>query len=353
MSFTKIRSHHLFWPGLILVALLLFNLPFTPSFFSIGMKNGHLNGSLINILFFATPYLLVALGMTLVIALGGIDLSVGAVMAISGAVACRLISGAADQNSVPLVLGAIALALLAAIAAGLFNGVMVSRLGVQPIIATLILMVAGRGVAQLITNGFILTELSKPYATIGGYTLGVPTGVFLAAAFVGLAAVLTRRTALGLLIESVGGNREAARLAGVRALRITLLVYVFCAVCAGAAGLWNSSSLGGADANNAGLWIELDAILAVVIGGTPLTGGRFSLGGTVLGALILQTLKTTIFTIGIPAQANMVFEAVVVILICLLQSAVFRARIAGLFSGGKPTPAVPAASATETVEAAQ
>jgi simple sugar transport system permease protein len=351
MSFAEIRRHQLFWPALILVALLLFNLPFTPSFFSIGYKHGHLNGSLVNILFFATPYLLVALGMTLVIALGGIDLSVGAVMAISGAVACRLISGAADQNSVPLVLGAIGLALLAAVAAGLFNGVMVSRLGVQPIIATLILMVAGRGLAQLVTNGFILTELSKPYAVIGGYTLGVPTGVFLAAGFVAIAAVLTRRTALGLLIESVGGNREAARLAGVRALRITVLVYIFCAVCAGAAGLWNSSSLGGADANNAGLWIELDAILAVVIGGTPLTGGRFSLAGTVLGALILQTLKTTIFTIGIRSQVNMVFEAVVVIIICLLQSAAFRARIAGVFRGGRPRPAAPPAPAAETVEA--
>jgi simple sugar transport system permease protein len=123
-------------------------------------------------------------------------------------------------------------------------------------------------------------------------------------------------------------------LAGVRAQRIKVMVYLFCALCAGVAGLWNSSSLGGADANNAGLWIELDAILAVVIGGTPLTGGRFSISGTVVGALILQTLKTTIFTIGIPAQANMVFEAVVVIIICLLQSTDFRRRVARLLRPG-------------------
>jgi galactofuranose transport system permease protein len=353
MTVAQIRGlsrHRLFWPLLILVVLLLFNLPFTPSFFSIGVKQGHLSGSLVNIAFFATPYLLTALGMTLVIALGGIDLSVGAVMAISGAVACRLISGASDQNSVPLVLGALALGLMASLAAGLFNGVMVGRLGVQPIIATLILMVAGRGVAQLITNGFILTELSRPYSTIGGYTLGVPTGVFLAAGFVAFAAVLTRRTALGLLIESVGGNAEAARLAGVRARRITILVYLFCGLCAGAAGLWNSSSLAGADANNAGLWIELDAILAVVIGGTPLTGGRFSLAGTVVGALILQTLKTTIFTVGIRSQVNMVFEAVVVIIICLLQSAEFRGRAVSVFRRGRPRSRL--ASAAETVEVA-
>ncbi len=347
----QIHRHQLFWPALILVALLLFNLPFTPSFFSIGVKNGHLNGSLVNILYFATPILLVSLGMTVVIALGGIDLSVGAVMAISGAVACRVITDASDQNSVGLVIMAVVLAILVAAAAGLFNGLLVSRFGVQPIIATLILMVAGRGIAQLITNGFILTELSKPYGRIGGYTIGVPTGVFLAAALIALAALLTRRTALGLLIESVGGNREAARLAGVRAMRITLLVYVFCAVCAGIAGLWNSSSLAGADANNAGRWIELDAILAVVIGGTSLTGGRFSLAGTVLGALILETLKTTIFTIGIPSQANMVFEAAVVVIICLLQSAAFRARVARLLPG-RPRPSAPSATPAEPVEAA-
>jgi galactofuranose transport system permease protein len=331
-----LTRHQLFWPLLILVALLLFNLPFTPNFFSIGVRNGHLYGSLVSILYFGTVPILVALGMTLVIATGGIDLSVGAVMAISGAIACRLISHATDQNSVSLVLTAMGLALLASFAAGLFNGLMVARARVQPIVATLILMVAGRGIAQLITSGYILTELSKPYAVVGGYLATVPTGVFIVGGFVAVTAVLTRRTALGLLVESVGGNAEASRLAGVRALRIKLMVYVFCALCAGVAGVWNSSSLGGADANNAGLWIELDAILAVVIGGTPLTGGRFSIGGTVVGALILQTLKTTIFTIGIPAQANMVFEAVVVIIICLLQSTDFRRWLIRTLRLGRP-----------------
>jgi ribose/xylose/arabinose/galactoside ABC-type transport system permease subunit len=360
-TLTRLRQHQLFWPLLILAALLLFNLPFTPNFFSVGIRHGHLYGSLVSILYFGTVPILVALGMTLVIGTGGIDLSVGAVMAISGAIACRMISNATDQSSLPLVLTAIGLALLASLAAGLFNGVMVARAGVQPIVATLILMVAGRGIAQLITSGFILTELSRPYAVLGGYVAAVPTGAFIVVGFVAATAVLTRRTALGMLVESVGGNAEASRLAGVRARRIKLMVYVFCGLCAGVAGLWNSSSLGGADANNAGLWIELDAILAVVIGGTPLTGGRFSIGGTVVGALILQTLKTTIFTIGIPAQANMVFEAAVVIVICLLQSTDFRSRIAGLLrlrrppgTGGstgpdRPRPAIPT-TAPESVE---
>jgi simple sugar transport system permease protein len=347
-DFRALSRNQLFWPLLILVALLLFNLPFTPNFFSIGVAHGHFYGSLVSILYFGTVPILVALGMTLVIATGGIDLSVGAVMAISGAVACRIISEASDQNSLSVVLTAIGLALLASLAAGLFNGLMVARAGVQPIVATLILMVAGRGIAQLITHGFILTELSQPFSVVGGYAFAVPTGIFIVAGFVAFTALLTRRSALGLLIESVGGNAEASRLAGVRSRRIKLMVYLFCALCAGAAGLWNSSSLGGADANNAGLWVELDAILAVVIGGTPLTGGRFSISGTVVGALILQTLKTTIFTIGIPAQANMVFEAVVVIIICLLQSAEFRARVVSLLrlgrAGPPPGPDVPAQS---------
>jgi simple sugar transport system permease protein len=332
---TRLLRHHLFWPSAILVALLLFNLPFTPNFFAVHIRNGHLFGSLVSILIFATPLILVALGMTLVIATGGIDLSVGAVMAIAGALACSRISDLTDQNSVGGVFTAVVIALVVCLALGLWNGILVARVGVQPIIATLVLMVAGRGIAQLITGGFIITVLSEPYQVIGGYAFSVPTGVFIVAAAVAGTLALTRRTALGLLVESVGGNAEASRLAGVRAQRIKIMVYVFCALCAGIAGLMNSSNLAAADANNAGLWIELDAILAVVIGGTPLTGGRFSIGGSVIGALILQTLKTTIFTIGIPSQANMVFEAAVVIIVCLIQSPDFRRRLTEPFRRNK------------------
>jgi simple sugar transport system permease protein len=332
-----LSSRRLFWPLVILAALLLFNLPFTPDFFAVGVRHGNLYGSPVNILNFGAKTVLVALGMTLVIATGGIDLSVGAVMAIAGAVACKIISDAPDQNSLSVVFTAMALALAAGLAAGMFNGLMVARAGVQPIIATLVLMVAGRGIAQLVTDGRVLTETSEPFGRIGGFSFGVPTDVLLVVVFVAATSALTRRTALGLLIEAVGGNSEASRLAGVRAHRVKLMVYVFCALCAATAGLVDASTLPGADANHSGLWIELDAILAVVIGGTPLTGGRFSIGGTVVGALILQTLKTTIFTIGIPAQANMVFEAAVVIVICLLQSEEFRDRVAAPLRGRGPS----------------
>jgi simple sugar transport system permease protein len=327
-------QHRLFWPVTALIVLLVINVPFTPGFFEIHLKNGHLYGSLVSIVLFGSPLILVAIGMTLVIATGGIDLSVGAVVAISGALACLVVSKQADQNSVSGVLLGFALALAVALVCGAWNGLLVARLGIQPIIATLILMVAGRGIAQLITSGQIITVNSDSYSLIGGgYWLTLPFSIFVVAVVVALSMVFTRRTALGLLVEAVGGNAEASRLVGIRARRIKVMVYVFCGLCAGIAGLMISSNVSAADGNNAGLWIELDAILAVVIGGTSLTGGRFHLGGTVVGALIIQTLTTTIYTIGVPTQTNLVFKAVVVIIVCLMQSPVFRAKVFGSRSG--------------------
>ncbi|WP_422769677.1 ABC transporter permease [Plantactinospora sp. WMMC1484] len=320
--------HRFFWPLVVLAILLLSNLFFTPDFFAIDVRQGHLYGSLVDIVRFGAPLILVSLGMTLVIATGGIDLSVGSVVAICGALACLRISELGDQNSVPGVLMAVGLALGLALLLGAWNGLLVAQVGIQPIIATLILMVAGRGLAQLITDGQIITINSSPYKLIGGgYWLTVPFSILIALLVFVLALLLTRRTALGLLIESVGGNAEASRLAGIHARRIIFTGYVFAALCAGVAGLMISSNVSSADGNNAGLWIELDAILAVVIGGTSLAGGRFSLGGTVLGALIIQTLTTTIYTIGIPPETTLLFKALVVTVVCLLQSPAFRAKV--------------------------
>jgi simple sugar transport system permease protein len=355
-----LTHHHLFWPVAVLVALLLVNVPFTPDFFSIKMTDGHLYGSLVSIVLFGSPLILVAVGMTLVIATGGIDLSVGAVVAITGALTCSYISDQADQNALSAVFLAMGIGLVAAVVCGLWNGFLVARMGIQPIIATLIIMVAGRGVAQLITDGQIITINSEPYKLIGGgYWLTLPFSIFVVAAVVAITVALTRKTALGLLVESVGGNAEARRLVGIRSRRIKIMVYVFCALCAGIAGLMISSNTSAADGNNAGLWIELDAILAVVIGGTSLLGGRFSIGGTVIGALVIQTLTTTIYTIGVPTQTNLVFKAVVVIIVCLLQSPKFRAKVFGTRFGpksgakgsGTPAAATPAKTAT-TPEAA-
>ena len=318
-------KHRLFWPVMALLALLVGDLIARPSFFSIELRDGHLYGNLVDILKNGAPLILIAIGMTVVVATRGIDLSVGAVVAISGALACLWISEHPDGVGTTLV--AVGLALGLSLVLGVWNGWLVAALGIQPIIATLILMVAGRGIAQLITGGQIITINSGPYEWIGsGFVLTLPSAILIALAVFGLASVLVRRSALGLLVEAVGGNPEASRLAGVRSARLTWLVYVFCALCAGIAGLMISANVHSADGNNAGQFIELDAILAVVIGGTQLTGGRFSLGGSVIGALLIQTLTTTVYALGIPPQAIMLFKALVVLAVCLLQSGKFREK---------------------------
>ncbi|MEO3819836.1 ABC transporter permease [Plantactinospora sp. B24E8] len=345
-TLSALLRHRLVWPVGVLVLLIVGNLVFTPSFLSIEVREGHLYGSLIDILRSAAPLALVALGMTLVIATGGIDLSVGSVVAISGAVACWWIVGLGDQNSLGGVLGAVALALGLSLLLGAGNGLLVAAVGIQPIIATLILMVAGRGVAQLVTDGQIITVNSGPYEVIGkDYWLTFPVSVLIVAVMVAGTLVLTRRTALGLLIESVGGNPTASRLAGVNARRLTVLVYVFAGFCAGLAGLIVSSNVSSADGNNAGNLIELDAILAVVIGGTALAGGRFSVLGSVIGALVIKTLDITIYTIGVPTNTTLLFKAIVVVVLCLAQSPAFRARVLGRRRRGPdvPDPAPPTA----------
>ncbi|WP_430790080.1 ABC transporter permease [Actinoplanes sp. G11-F43] len=327
---TSILKNRLFWPAAILVVLLVVN-AFTSNQF-LTVHDGHLFGSLIDILRGSSALILVALGMTLVIATGGIDLSVGAVMAISGAVACLLIQDLPNQNAVGSVLGIIAIAIGVSLVMGLWNGTLVAIIGVQPIIATLILMVAGRGIAQLITDGQIINVQSGPYATIAtGFFLGLPVAFLIAAAAVALILLLTRRTALGLLLESVGGSPTASRLAGIGARRITIMVYVVAGGFAGLAGLIYSANIKSADSISAGNLIELDAILAVVIGGTALIGGRFSIAGTVIGAILIQTLSVTVVAIGIPPEANLLFKAVVVVALCLSQSPDFRAKVFGRF----------------------
>ncbi|MDQ0193370.1 ABC transporter permease [Paenibacillus wynnii] len=324
----RMMKHYLFWPLCVLGALLLFNLLYSPDFFSIVLRDGHLYGSLIDILNFGAPLVLVAIGMTLVIATKGIDLSVGSIVAISGAIACLSISKGSDQSSLGLVMTAILSSLALSLVLGLWNGFLVAGAGIQPIIATLILMVAGRGIAQLVTSGQIITVDSSTYEYIGAGSLAtLPFSIFIVTAMLIVALLLTRKTALGLFIESVGSNPTASRLTGIRSNMVIISVYIFCGLCAGIAGLLLSSNVSSADGNNAGLWYELDAILAVVIGGTSLNGGRFYLMGTVIGALIIQTLTTTIYMIGVPPEITLVVKSVVVLAVCLIQSETFRSTI--------------------------
>ena len=313
--------HRLTWPTLALLLLLLLNQLFRADFLSVRVQDGHLYGSLIDILRNGAPTILIALGMTLVIASRGIDLSVGAIAAIAGAVSCTYIYNSPDPGSLKTAMTGVVIAVGAGLVLGAWNGFLVSVIGIQPIIATLVLMTAGRGLAQLITDGQIISVSNESYRAIGaGFFLTLPISILIAAAAFAAAGLLTRRTALGTLIEAVGVNPVASRLAGLNARSLTWIVYIFSGFCAAAAGLMISSNVTAADANNAALFIEMDAILAVVIGGTSLAGGRYSLVGTLIGALIIQTLTTTVYTLGIPPEVTLVFKALVVIIVCLLQS---------------------------------
>jgi ribose/xylose/arabinose/galactoside ABC-type transport system permease subunit len=314
--------------------LLVVNVVATPTFLNIRMQDGHLYGSLVDIVRNSAPVLLVALGMTLVIATRGIDLSVGAIAAIGGAVACTRIVGAGDEGALATAIMACTVALAVCLLLGVWNGFLVSVLGIQPIIATLVLMVAGRGLAMAVTDGQITTVNNGFFSDLAsGFVLTLPLAFIVAMVVFALTAALTRRTALGMLIEAVGINPEASRLAGVRSRTIVWTVYVFSGLCAGVAGLIIAANTNSVNPNSLGLWIELDAILAVVIGGTSLAGGRFSLTGTLIGALLIAMLARTIPNIGIPSEANYLFKALVVVAVCLLQSpkarSVFRRRRPG------------------------
>jgi galactofuranose transport system permease protein len=305
---------------LAFLAILLADRLVSPQFFDIRLQDGRLFGSVVDVFNRGAPVALLSLGMVLVIATRGIDLSVGAVMAIAGAVAASLV----DSHSVPLALGA---ALGVGVLCGLWNGFLVAVLRIQPIVATLILMVAGRGIAQLITEGRIVTFTSPQLAWFGnGSVLGIPAPVAITLGMLVLTLLLVRGSALGVLIEATGANARASELAGIGTWAVTIAAYVWCGLCSSVAGVVAAADILGADANNAGLWLELDAILAVVIGGTSLFGGRFSVILAVTGALIIQAMNTGILLSGYRPELNLVVKAVVVIAVLLLQSP----RVAGL-----------------------
>lgn len=305
-------------PQLVALALVLAAISLiAPGFLNVTFQNGRLYGSPIDVLVRAAPVALLAVGMTLVIATKGIDLSVGATIAITGAVAASMV---AAGHALPVVILA---ALGTGLLCGVWNGLLVGIADIQPIIATLILMVAGRGIAQLITEGVILTFNDPAFAFLGsGAILGLPMPVILWV-MTGLAVgLLVRASALGLLIEAVGINRRASMLIGIKARFLIVFVYAVAGLCAAIAGMIVTADIRGADANNAGLWLELDAILAVVIGGTALSGGRFSISASLIGALIIQSLNTGILISGWPPEFNLIIKAVVIVVILALQSPV-------------------------------
>jgi simple sugar transport system permease protein len=303
----------------MLALILLVNFANSPQFFNVSIQDGRLFGSLIDVFYRGAPIAILAIGMTPVIATGGIDLSVGAVIAIAGAVAASLAQTDLAGGQI------IALSLLAGLVCGLWNGLLIAHLGIQPFVATLILMVSGRGMAQMITEGKILTFTNPALDFISrSVFLAVPTPIVITAAALFAGWLLYRRSALGMFVEATGINRIASSNVGVKTGAVLVVAYLWCGFCAALAGLIIVSDIRGADANNAGLWLEMDAILAVVIGGTSLLGGRFNLGLSVVGALIIQAMNTGILVSGFQPELNYIVKAVVVLLVLCAQSPALR-----------------------------
>jgi len=339
ITWRKITESRLFLPLAILSLILLFDFIFIPGFFNIENRDGNLYGSVIDILRNGSTVALLAIGMTLVIATGGVDLSVGAVMAISASVAGILMNPSALWNEVFFVTDptytfqplwvVIVAALLVAIVCGLWNGMLVAYMKIQPMVATLVLMIAGRGIAQLITNGLRVQITYRPFSYIGQGWFIMPFSLYLVVIVLVLTWLLTRKTAIGMFIESVGINFRSSFFSGIKAQNIKLLAYTFCGFCAGIAGLVACSNVKTSDANNIGMFNELDAILAVVIGGTSMSGGRFSLLASVIGAMVMQAVTQSMYAFRVPPFALTAIKAVVVIIVILL----FSEQVRGLIRG--------------------
>jgi ribose/xylose/arabinose/galactoside ABC-type transport system permease subunit len=298
---------------LALLALLVFNFLFTPHFASLQTFNVNMTQ--------VAPIVIVAVGMTLVIATAGIDLSVGSLMAVAGQLAPIIFLDKALGLPVYLLIPlAFIIPLLATTLLGLFNGVLVSHYRIQPIVATLVLYIAGRGIAQVLTNGNLLTFREPSFQWIGlGRPFGIPLQLIAMLIFVIVAIWLVRKTLFGRTVLAVGGNETAAYLSGMSVGKVKRRVYMISGFCAGFAGLIVIAINSSSDANQVGLGMELDAIAAVAVGGTPFAGGKANLVGTLLGALIIQLVRYSLIANGVPDAAALVVKAGLIVLAVWLQ----------------------------------
>ena len=325
-----ITKKPLFLPFMCLLVVLLINLLKSPGFFAIAINNGVLYGRLIDILNRGSEIAILAVGQTLVIAVSaGTDISVGSVMSLSACFCCMLLAGFGVSTTttlaVPMFVGILGGILIGGVS-GIFNGALVSKLKIQPMVATLILFTAARAIGLLLNNNQITYIRYEPYKFLGNFIPGcpIPTPIFVTIIVIAIAIIVLKKTSLGLYIQSVGINNRAARLLGINSDMICFICYVICGLCAGIAGILASSRIYSADSNNIGLYYELDAILAVALGGNSLGGGKFNMAGSIIGAYTIQAISTTLLAMGISTDQAPVVKAIIVIIIVTVQSPVFR-----------------------------
>ena len=302
------------------------------NFFTISINNGILYGRLIDILNRGSEAAILAIGMTLVVAASaGTDISVGSVMALAGGVCCVLLAGPGNVNvseyAVPMWVGIVAGILVAGLC-GAINGALVAGLKIQPMVATLILYSAGRAIGLLLCNSSIIYINVESFKFFGGYCWIFPTPVIIAAICILVTALVLKFTALGTYVQAVGINKDAARISGYKSAAIIFICFVICGLFAGIAGIVTTSRIYSADTNNIGLNLEMDAILAVALGGNSLGGGKFRLSGSIIGAYTIQAITTTLYALGVSSAQAPVFKAIIVILIVAIQSPTVKAYFA-------------------------
>lgn len=326
-----LTKKQLFLPIFSMILVMLINVVFDVAngngalnFFTITIKNGVLFGRLVDILNWGSEIAILAIGMTLVVsASAGTDISVGSVMSLSGGLCCMVLAGYGVSNASeyahPLWMGLLA-GLLIACVCGLFNGLLVAYMNIQPMVATLILWSAGRAIGLLLCNSQIVYVRVESFQVFGGYVGVLPTPILIAAVCILITALVLHFTALGTYVQSVGISKKAARISGFNSAKIILMCYVICGLCAGIAGLTETSRIYSADTNNIGLNMELDAILAVALGGNSLGGGKFNLAGSIIGAYTIQAITTTLLALGVSSAQAPVYKAIVVLIIVIIQA---------------------------------
>ena len=342
MKSKKLTQNPLFLPLVCVLLVLAVNVVYdisqgnSPLAFFITSINdqGLLTGRLVTILNRGSEVAILAIGMTLVVsASAGTDISVGSVMSLCASFCCMLVAGFgvsavndASEFAMPLVVGLLG-ALVMGCICGAFNGTLVAYLNIQPMVATLILWSAARAIGLLLCNNLIVYVRVPEYAVFGGYIGFMPTPILIAVVCIAAVSLVLKKTAMGMYIQSVGINKRASRIAGLNSKRIIFMCYLLCGLCAGIAGIVNSSRITSADANNIGLNMELDAILAVALGGNSLGGGKFNLAGSVIGAYTIQAITTTMYNLGVSSAVAPVFKAVVVIVIVAIQAPPVKAWV--------------------------
>jgi len=330
--YKRILENRLTFSLTLLFIIMLQNIITTPAFFHISITNGLLSGYIPIILDQASRLVIVTLGMTLITAVsGGQDISVGSIMAISAAFCGLLLNGPEYRTEVfhsPYALAILA-GLLGGALCGAFNGFLVAILKIQPMIASLILFTCGRSIAKLITYSQTIYIMNPVYKYLGVQIPGIPvrTTIIVSVVMVALVALFVNRTSLRINIESIGINSSAARLVGINSTLIKFFVFVISGILCGVAGLMASSSIGSVNSDELGRFIELDAILAVALGGTLLGGGKFSIAGSVIGAYTIQAITTTLYAMQVRADQLNVFKAVIIVILIVLSSDVFKEKI--------------------------